>query len=77
MHDLFKGVVQYEMKLVILKIRQSASKIWLHAVTLPLIIGDFNPELCLEWVLYMLLLRICSIACSWPINQTLCPILEY
>ncbi len=52
MHDLFEGVVQYEMKLVILKVRQSASKILLHAVTLPLI-GDFNPELCQEWVLYM------------------------
>ncbi len=62
-HDLFEGVVQYEMKLVILKVKQSASKIWLHVVTLPLIIGDFIPELCLEWVLYMLLLRICSIAC--------------
>ena len=112
MHDLFEGVLPYEIKLLLAhlvhttsltiatlndrlrrfdfgysersdvpteidektfksptqKIRQSASKMWLFAVTLPLIIGDLVSEDCEEWVLYNKLLRICSIVCSWRIK---------
>ena len=50
------------------KIRQSTSKMWLLAITLPLLIGDLIPEGCDVWDLYILLLRICSIACSWEIK---------
>lgn len=50
------------------KIRQSASKMWLLAVTLPLLVGDLVPEDCEVWALYGILLRICSIACSWQIK---------
>ena len=51
------------------KIRQSASKMWLLAIFLPLLIGDLVPEDCTFWTLYTLLLRICSIAASWQISQ--------
>lgn len=112
MHDLFEGVVPYEMKLLLTrlvdakyftiailndrlrrfdygyieksdkpsqldektfkrpeqKIRQSASKMWLLGITLPLLVGDLVPENCEEWNLFMLLLRICSIACSWEVT---------
>ena len=112
MHDLFEGVLPYEMKLLLTflvnakyitisslndrirwfdfgyiecsnkpteldersfknssqKIRQSASKMWLLSVALPLLIGDLIPEDCEEWILYNLLLRICSIACSWSVK---------
>lgn len=113
MHDLFEGVVPYEMKLLLThlvnakyftistlndrlrrfdfgyiersdipsqldertflknpeqKIRQSASKMWLLAITLPLLVGDLVPEDCEEWNLFILLIRICSIACSWQIT---------
>ena len=50
------------------KIRQSASKMWLLAIILPLLIGDMIPEDSKEWNLYILLLRICSICCSWRIT---------
>lgn len=113
MHDLFEGVVPYEMKLLLThlvnakyfsiatlndrikrfdfgyiersdipspldektfmknpaqKIRQSASKMWLLAIYLPLLIGDLVPEDCEIWDLYVLLLHICTIACSWQIT---------
>ena len=112
MHDLFEGVVPYEMKLLLTylvsakylsiatfndrlrrfdfgyselsdapseldekivkkpeqRIRQSASKMWLLAVYLPLLIGDLVPEDCKFWSLYILLLKICSIATSWQIK---------
>lgn len=51
------------------KIRQSASKMWLLAIILPLLVGDLVPEHCEAWNLYVLLLRICSIACSWQITH--------
>ena len=50
------------------KIRQSASQMWLLAITLPLLIGDLIPEDSEVWDLYLLLLRICSIAVSWEID---------
>lgn len=113
MHDLFEGVVPYEMKLLLThlanskyftiatfnerlrrfnfgytersdipseldeknfirkpdqKIRQSASKMWLLAVILPLLVGDLVPDDCVYWDLYTILLRICSIACSWQVK---------
>ena len=114
MHDLFEGVVPYEMKLLLIhligtkkcftvatfndrlrrfdygyiersdipseldekrfmqypeqKIRQSASKMWLLATTLPLLVGDLVPEENKQWDLFLLLLRICTIACSWKIE---------
>lgn len=122
MHDLFEGVVPYEMKLLIThlvnvkhftvatfndrlrrfdfgyiecsdkpseldeknfmrnpdqKIRQSASKMWLLAVVLPLLVGDLVPDDCEEWNLFLLLLRICSIACSWQYNQKPSHIFEF
>lgn len=50
------------------KIRQSASKMWLLAVTLPLLVGDLVPEDIEVWDLFILLLRITSICCSWHIT---------
>ena len=50
------------------KIRQSASKMWLLAVTLPLLVGDMVPEGVEVWDLFILLLRISSICCSWQIT---------
>ena len=41
------------------KIRQSASKMWLLAIMLPLLVGDLVPEDCEEWNLFIILLRIC------------------
>lgn len=58
------------------KIRQSASKMWMLAVYLPLLIGDLVPEGCEFWDLYMLLLRICSIAASWQIQPDTIPYLS-
>lgn len=113
MHDLFEGVIPYEMKLLLTylvnakyftiaafndrlrrfdfgymersdipseldeknfmknpdqKIRQSASKMWLLAVTLPMLVGDLVPEDTEVWDLFVLLLRITSICCSWYIS---------
>ena len=96
MHDLFEGVIPYEMKLLLAhlvnakyftigtvnerlrqfdfgytersdipsqldeknfmrkpeqKIRQSASKMWLLAIVLPLLVGDLVPENCEFWIL--------------------------
>ena len=49
------------------KIRESASKMWMLAVMLSLLIGDLVPEDCEYWALYNLLLRICSIVVSWEV----------
>ena len=51
------------------KIRESASKMWMLAVMLPLLVGDLVPEDCEYWDLYNLLLRICSIVVSWEISR--------
>lgn len=58
------------------KIRQSASKMWMLAVYLPLLIGDLIPEGCEVWDLYIILLRICSIAASWQIKPDTIPYLS-
>lgn len=50
------------------KIRQSAYKMWLLAIILPFLVGDLVPEDYEEWNLLTLLIRICSIACSWEIT---------
>ena len=50
------------------KIRQSASKMWMLAITLPLLVGDLVPEDSKVWALFAILLRICRIACSWQIK---------
>ena len=41
---------------------------WFLAVYLPLLIGYLVPEDCKFWSLYILLLKICSIATSWQIK---------
>ncbi len=51
------------------KIRQSASKMWLLAIYLPLLIGDLVPQDCEQWELFSLLLKITSIAASWVIDR--------
>ena len=43
---------------------------WLLAVTTPLLIGDLVPEDCESWTLYITLLKICSIACSWNVKPS-------
>ncbi len=50
------------------KIRQSASKMLLLATFLPLLIGDLIPEDCEQFSLFLIVLRICTIAMSWENN---------
>ena len=49
------------------KIRQSAAQMLLLATYLPLLIGDVIPEDSEHFLLFLILLRICSIAISWEI----------
>lgn len=58
------------------KIRQSASKMWSLAIYLPLLIGDLVPEGCKERDLFILLLKICSIAASWEVRRETIPYLK-
>ena len=57
-------------------LRQSASKMWLLAIYLPLLVGDLIPEDCKVWKLFILLLRICSITASWQIEPNTIAYLE-
>ena len=49
------------------KIRQSAAQMLLLATYLPLLIGDIIPEDSEHFLLFLILLRICSISISWEI----------
>lgn len=104
MHDLFEGVVPFELKLLIrycvdqayfgiatlnhrlaafdfgysevgdrpapvdneLKLRQTASQMWLFARILPLLVGDLVPRDNSNWDCFLKLLKICEI-CTAPV----------
>ena len=49
---------------------------WTLAIYLPLLVGDLIPEECEEWELFLVLLRICSIAESWEVKPDNIPYLR-
>ncbi len=50
---------------IVKKVRQSATKMWILATFLPLLIGDLIPDDCEHYALFHLLLKICTVAMAW------------
>lgn len=66
--DVPSEIDEKVVKNVDTKIRQSASRMWAFATFFPLLVGDLIPEDDQRYSLFLLLIKICSIAMSWEVS---------
>ena len=59
-----------------IKIRQSASQMWLLARLLPLLVGDLIPRDYVQWVCFLKLFKICDICTAPSVSPDIAAFLE-